>query len=319
MRHLVPCLLLVAACGGKSKPAAPLPSNDGDQVAAADSGGDTYGDEWGGDYGGVGYGDGYDYGSMGGDSYGGSYNYTPPAPTPPNIAGTWATACAATAKKDFTTLTFVNTAEGRWDLTAATFSDAACTKRKSALHLGGAYAFGGQSTNVPTAWEGNFTFEARDLTADDAKTAKALGKLCGIKKMKAGATVDLHAKGCPKLGLRPAADCAADFDLVALEGDVLRFGVRPADNDMCTAEKRPTALETTADIVFQYQPTGVPECDAMIEGYKSYMRCPAMPADQKGYVFDAIRQMAGQAAQMGAATCQQVTDALKQGLAAMGC
>lgn len=36
--------------------------------------------------------------------------------------------------------------------------------------------------------------------------------------------------------------CAADFDLVARSGDRLRFGARPADNDLCTADKRPTAL-----------------------------------------------------------------------------
>ena len=41
-----------------------------------------------------------------------------------------------------------------------------------------------------------------------------------------------------------------------------RFGVRPADNDLCTAEKRPTALDTSYDLSYQWKSTGVAECDA---------------------------------------------------------
>jgi hypothetical protein len=50
------------------------------------------------------------------------------------------------------------------------------------------------------------------------------------------------ASGCANLGQRPISACAADYDLVALDGDKLTFGNRPADNDMCTEAKRPKAL-----------------------------------------------------------------------------
>ncbi len=41
----------------------------------------------------------------------------------------------------------------------------------------------------------------------------------------------------------PVAVCPEDHDLLAIDdAGALRFGVRPPDNDMCTADKRPTAL-----------------------------------------------------------------------------
>lgn len=39
-----------------------------------------------------------------------------------------------------------------------------------------------------------------------------------------------------------AASCGVDHDLFALDDTGLRFGVRPADNDMCSEDKTPTAL-----------------------------------------------------------------------------
>jgi hypothetical protein len=38
------------------------------------------------------------------------------------------------------------------------------------------------------------------------------------------------------------ADCGTDHDLLALDATGLRFGQRPMDNDMCTPDRRPTAL-----------------------------------------------------------------------------
>jgi hypothetical protein len=53
--------------------------------------------------------------------------------------------------------------------------------------------------------------------------------------------------GCAGFGQYPGADCPADFDVVKRDGDDLFFGARPADNDMCTAAKRPTALSPVAN------------------------------------------------------------------------
>jgi hypothetical protein len=59
-----------------------------------------------------------------------------------------------------------------------------------------------------------------------------------------GLTVNLEADisvtGCA--AWRPVAVCGEDHDLLALSDAGLHFGVRPADNDMCTPDKLPTAL-----------------------------------------------------------------------------
>jgi hypothetical protein len=237
--------------------------------------------------------------------------YVPPPPLPPDISGTWKSACASSA-----IWTVVNTGT-TWDLKIETYGDAACTKRKSALHLAGTYVFGNE-TATPGVWEGNFSWTARDYTADDKKTAKAFGKLCGIKKVKAGETVSIHEKGCAKMGFKPAADCPTDYDLVTLDLDNLRFGARPADNDMCTVEKRPTTVDTAVSITYQYPVVGIAECDAAIASYVAYMRCPQV-ASMAGMFFDQIRQTIPVLQTAGVDVCKQVDDALKQGLTSMGC
>jgi hypothetical protein len=62
-----------------------------------------------------------------------------------------------------------------------------------------------------------------------------------------GKPADLAA-GCAGLGQYPLSSCDRDYDLVSIDGDTLRFGERPADNNMCSEEKRPTA---TAGLAFQ--------------------------------------------------------------------
>lgn len=51
---------------------------------------------------------------------------------------------------------------------------------------------------------------------------------------------DISQTGCA--AWRSVAVCGEDHDLFALDATGLRFGVRPADNDMCTPDKTPTAL-----------------------------------------------------------------------------
>jgi hypothetical protein len=51
---------------------------------------------------------------------------------------------------------------------------------------------------------------------------------------------DISETGCAAWA--PVAVCGEDHDLLALTDEGLHFGVRPADNDMCTADKVPTAL-----------------------------------------------------------------------------
>ncbi len=52
---------------------------------------------------------------------------------------------------------------------------------------------------------------------------------------------DISESGCSLW--KSVADCSEDHDLLKMDVDgKLYFGVRPLDNDMCTAEKRPKSL-----------------------------------------------------------------------------
>ncbi len=325
MRASLLVVPLLLSCGGGSTSTPTKP--DAPAVAVAETGGgkgtrgfDEYPQGYGADeYGDFGYDDGYaeggyDGGEWGGEEYGGDVGpYVPPPPTPPDLVGTWTGACEPGAK-DGKKLAFVFTAT-RWDVTIEQFADTTCTKRKTTIAIGGPYTFGEQSTTVPGAWNGAFSFDRRDVTADDAKTAKALGKTCGIKKLKAGATVSLLGKGCAKLGFKPLADCAADHDVVAIVGSRVRFGVRPADNDLCTEAKRPTALDQTHTLEYAWPPTGVPECDTYFQSVSKIMNCPGFPADA-GFLSQ-MKQVAHY--YVDAASCKMANDAMAQGMASMGC
>lgn len=308
---------LTVACGGKNEPPRPATvahEEPAEPVAPVED------DGFGGDaYGGAGYG-----------GWGSQETYTPPPPQPPDLVGAWASACAATATRgEFRRLAF-DIRGDRWDLRIETFGDPACAKRRHAIHVGGPYAFGAQSSTVAGAWDATFSFDARDVFADDARSAKALARLCGVK-VKAKQTVDILAAGCAKLGMRPQAQCAADHDVVAIEGDRIRFGVRPADNDLCAAEKRPAALETSIDLVYQWSfpATGMADCDRYIEAMRGYVGCAALPAEARTTMFGALKQVQAQWSQftsipadqkpMANEACKQAVDAFQQTMSQSGC
>lgn len=321
MRASLLVLPLLISCGGGS---ATKPATETKPVANADGDGtkgfDEYPNEYGADeYGEFGYDDGY-YGGYGygGDEYGyGGYDdgpYVPPPPTPPNLVGTWHGPCAPSAKESFKQ-TLVVTAT-RWDLTEESFADTTCTKRASLALSGGPYTFGEQSTTVTTAWNAVFSFDKRELTADNAKTAKALGKLCGVKKMKAGTAVSILDKGCAKLGFKPLAACGGDFDLVTIEGLQLKLGARPADNDLCTEAKRPTSL-MTAGYDYEWPKTGVAECDQYFADMASFMKCPAIAPYMTGDVLTSLRESATYFTD--ATSCKAASDGMAQARASYGC
>jgi len=95
--------------------------------------------------------------------------------------------------------------------------------------------------------EAIFRFDSKTITPHVDGVAQALGSMgCGRGAWAVGVGQDVLESGCAGFGQRPKAVCGADYDLIAVEGHDLHFGARPADNDMCTAEKRPTALSPLA-------------------------------------------------------------------------
>ena len=101
---------------------------------------------------------------------------------------------------------------------------------------------GDASAAVAGAREGRFDFATKTVTPHNAGVAEFLAQACGRSGFIAGEAADI-AGGCAGLGAYPVADCPSDYDIVSLDDTgSLHFGARPQDNNMCTPDKRPTAL-----------------------------------------------------------------------------
>jgi hypothetical protein len=105
----------------------------------------------------------------------------------------------------------------------------------------GTYTVLEKSKTVANAYDALFYTDKKFVTLKtaDAGLAQAFGlSPCGLEL---NVEKDVSVVGCA--GWRPVAVCRDDHDLLALDakGGVY-FGVRPRDNDMCTPDKRPTAL-----------------------------------------------------------------------------
>ena len=131
-------------------------------------------------------------------------------------------------------------ADGRWSLVFTHALDPGMTQRTFQFRTGGAYHVGAPSDAVPGAFHTVFDEDWKRLTllTEIPEVIAAMGMAeCGLT---ANLEADIGADGCA--AWRPVAECGEDHDLLALSEAGLHFGVRPADNDMCTADRTPAAL-----------------------------------------------------------------------------
>ena len=167
----------------------------------------------------------------------------------PNLAGAYVSDCTPSPQADGSTqyfrLEFTMT-EARWDLDYVAHADAACTVPLVTVAIAGPYTLERRSPTVPGAWEARFAFDAKSIRPGVDGLRDFLNGLepCGASDFETGVAQDIYATGCPGFGQYAQASCTADYDLVLLDSEGLRFGERPADNNMCTPERRPTALSS---------------------------------------------------------------------------
>jgi hypothetical protein len=131
-------------------------------------------------------------------------------------------------------------ADGNWSLTFTHALDAEMTQRTFQFRTGGSYAVGEESAEVPGAFRTVFQEDWKHLTllTSDPALVQAFGMAdCGLT---ANLEADISESGCA--AWRPVEVCGEYHDILKLDETGLRFGVRPPDNDMCSAEKTPTAL-----------------------------------------------------------------------------
>ncbi len=160
-----------------------------------------------------------------------------------DLVGTWdSPTCESIGNNTYIQRHFTLT-EDTWTLTLDAFGDAQCQTKLFSSRVGGPYTLEKDSELVDGATEGTFSFRDQAMTphvqglADAFQNAK-----CGSAPWKVGEEQSTAATGC--LFFQPTSVCNADHDLIKVDGKQLFFGQRPADNNMCSPEKRPTALTT---------------------------------------------------------------------------
>ena len=131
-------------------------------------------------------------------------------------------------------------ANGQWQLIFTHALDPAMTMRTFQFRTGGPFEIGQESEAVAGSFHGVFHEDWKHVTllTDNPKIVAGMGMAeCGLTY---NLETDISETGCA--AWRPVAQCGEDHDLFAMDTTGVYFGVRPADNDRCSADKTPTAL-----------------------------------------------------------------------------
>lgn len=131
-------------------------------------------------------------------------------------------------------------ANGQWQLIFTHALDPAMTMRTFQFRTGGPFEIGQESEAVAGAFHGVFHEDWKHVTllTDNPEIVAGMGMAeCELAY---NLETDISETGCA--AWRPVADCGEDHDLFAMDATGVYFGVRPADNDMCTPDRTPTAL-----------------------------------------------------------------------------
>lgn len=130
--------------------------------------------------------------------------------------------------------------EGHWTLTFQLALDPNMENKVFEFRTYGTYKVLGKSSEVK-AYETLFYEQEKFVTllTDNPELIRGFGlEQCGLTPF---TEKNISEDGC---ALWPSvAECHEDHDLLALDSSgQVYFGVRPPDNNMCTADKRPSAL-----------------------------------------------------------------------------
>ena len=149
-------------------------------------------------------------------------------PTPYNYGTAW-------GKRIFT---FNN---GKWTLDFTLSLDPDMKMQVFRFRTWGTYHIEEKSTTLANTYHAVFYEDKKLLTLKtaDENLIKAFGFApCNLTIDK---EQDVSEKGCS--GWKSVKECPGDYDLLSLDKEgKLYFGNRPPDNDMCSANKRPTSL-----------------------------------------------------------------------------
>lgn len=160
------------------------------------------------------------------------------AATLQSLKGTYASPTVEPWYGGFGTREFVFS-DGQWSLTFTHALDPQMTMRTFQFRTGGDYEITGPS-KVPGAFEATFDEDWKRLTQLTTIPDVIAGMGLGACNLTPNLEADISVAGCANWP--SVADCGQDFDLLAMDAKGVYFGVRPADNNMCTPAGRPDAL-----------------------------------------------------------------------------
>ncbi len=131
--------------------------------------------------------------------------------------------------------------KGKWTLLFTLALDPNMNMQVFQFRTFGTYQLQDKSNKVANTYNAVFYEEKKLLTlkTSDENLIKAFGFVpCNMTK---DVEQDVSEQGCS--GWKSVAACPGDYDLLSLDKEgKLYFGNRPADNDMCSPDKRPTSL-----------------------------------------------------------------------------
>jgi hypothetical protein len=131
--------------------------------------------------------------------------------------------------------------KGKWTLEFTLGLDPNLENQVFQFRTFGTFSIIEASAIVENAYNVEFGEDKKFLTlkTDNPQFIEAFGfATCGLIPFK---EKDISESGCALW--KPVAACPIDYDLLSLDKNgLLYFGQRPADNDMCSADKRPTSL-----------------------------------------------------------------------------
>jgi hypothetical protein len=131
--------------------------------------------------------------------------------------------------------------KGKWTLNFILALDPEMKNQVFVFRTFGTYKVWDKSTKVPNAYNALFLEDKKFVTLKTSNERIIMDfglTQCGFTK---DVEKDISVTGCSLW--KPVTQCNEDHELLALDNEgKLYFGLRPANNDMCSADKRPTKL-----------------------------------------------------------------------------
>lgn len=158
------------------------------------------------------------------------------------LAGVWISRdCeAASPAAPLSTRRVFHFGHSTWKVEVTFYGGAACVGPLFGIGVEGSYITQAAPDAAAAVLFGTFYYAQKTAWALSTEGAKRLAvSHCGAREWQAGMTQDIASTGC--LAFAPISPaCLQEFDLVAINGEELRFGVRRPE--MCREDGRPMSL-----------------------------------------------------------------------------